>query len=199
VHAQQQLMPVERYLDSLSSAAVAHRFAILSQTKVPDNCLMEAARSLRLSFIIAFAAAFFILSSALRGQAVAEDVLQAAVNYVFTGTIAPENGPKIVDLKSCVVVMPDQRNKRYVRYYLSRFKMDSSRISKTYSGRQTNYTLEVDGDDVIIEYLKLDQTTILNGYKSAQISLPGNIDQTERALHLIFTEHCKSDRPKTPF
>ena len=77
--------------------------------------------------------------------------------------------------------------------------MDRSRISKTYSGRQTNYTLEVDGDDVIIEYLKPDQATVTNGYKSAQISLPGNIDQTERALHFIFTDHCKADRPKMPF
>ena len=141
----------------------------------------------------------FILLVPLRGQAVADDALQAAVNYVFTGKIAPENGPKIVDLKSCVVVIPDQKFKRYVRYYLSRFKMDGSRISKTYSGRQTKYTLEVDGDDAIIEYLSLDQATVTNGYKSAQIPLPGNIDQTERALHLIFTEHCKSDEPKAPF
>ena len=47
--------------------------------------------------------------------------------------------------------------------------MERSRISNTYSGRHTNYTLEVDGDDVIIEYLKPDQTTVINGYKSAQI------------------------------
>ena len=161
--------------------------------------IMESAISHRSSFLIAVAASFFILIASLRVQAATEDVFQAAVNYVFTGMITPENGPKIADLKSCVVVMPDQRNKRYVRYYLSRFKMDRSRISNTYSGRQTNYTLEVDGDDVIIEYLKPDQTTVTNGYKSAQISLPGNIDQTKRALHLIFTDHCKSDRPKTPF
>ncbi len=77
--------------------------------------------------------------------------------------------------------------------------MDLSRISKTYSGRQTFYTLEVEGDDVIIEYLNLDKTAVVSRYKSAQISLPGNIAQTEKALHLIFSEHCKADRPKPPF
>ena len=50
-----------------------------------------------------------------------------------------------------------------------------------------------------IEYLSLDEATVTNGYKSAQIPLPGHVDQTERALHLIFTEHCKSDEPKAPF
>ncbi len=160
---------------------------------------MEPASSRRSRFVMTLVATSVILIAPSRVRAVAEDLLQAAVNYVFTGTIAPENGPKIVDLKSCVVVMSDQRNKRYVRYYLSRFKMDRSRITKTYSGRQTNYTLEVDGDDVIIEYLNLDKTTVTNGYKSAQIPLPGNIDQTERAIHLIFTEHCKANKPKTPF
>jgi len=159
----------------------------------------RGSNSSRPSFTVALASMLFILLVPLRGQAVAEDALQAAINYVFTGKIAPENGPKIVDLKSCVVVIPDQKFKRYVRYYLSRFKMDGSRISKTYSGRQTKYTLEVDGDEAIIEYLSLDQATVTNGYKSAQIPLPGNIDQTERALHLIFTEHCKSDEPKAPF
>lgn len=161
--------------------------------------LMEPASSRRSSVVIAFAAVSFILLAPSQIRTMAEDLLQEAINYVFTGSIEPENGPKIVDRKSCVIVMPDQRNKRFVRYYLSRFKIDSSRISKTYSGRQTNYTLEVDGDDMIIEYLSLDQTTVTSGFKSAQISLPGNIEQTERAIHLIFTEYCKPDRPKTPF
>jgi hypothetical protein len=76
--------------------------------------------------------------------------------------------------------------------------MDDSRISKTYAGRQTLYTLEVDGDDVIIEYLGLDQSTVVNGYRTAQIALPGNIDQTEKALQLI-AQRCKADQPKPPF
>jgi hypothetical protein len=135
----------------------------------------------------------------MQAPARAADVLEEAINYVFTGTIAPENGPSLVDRKSCVVVVPDPRNKRYVRYYMSRFRMDDSRISKTYSGRQTNYTLEVDGDDTIIEYLDLDRKTVVIGYKTAQIPLPGNIDQTEKALHLIFTQYCKTDAPKAPF
>ena len=149
---------------------------------------------------LAIAAVAFFGAAALHPRAMAEDdVFQHAVNYVFTGRVAPQDSPEIVDRKSCVVVLSDPRNKRYIRYYLSRFKMDVSRISKTYSGRQTFYTLEVEGDDVIIEYLNLDKTAVTSRYKSAQISLPGNIAQTEKALQLIFSEHCKADNPKPPF
>jgi hypothetical protein len=149
---------------------------------------------------LAIAAVAFFAAAALHPRAVAEDdVFQQAVNYVFTGRVDLKDSPEIVDRKSCVVVVSDPRNKRYIRYYLSRFKMDVSRISKTYSGRQTFYTLEVEGDDVIIEYLNLDKTAVVSRYKSAQISLPGNITQTEKALHLIFSEHCKADDPKPPF
>ena len=77
--------------------------------------------------------------------------------------------------------------------------MDGARISKTYSGRQTFYILEVESNDVVVENLALDKKTVVTGYKTAQISLPGDIDQTEMALHLIFTDHCKSDKPKSPF
>ena len=37
------------------------------------------------------------------------------------------------------------------------------------------------------------------GFKSAHIALPGNIERTEKALHLVFSEHCKADQPKSPF
>jgi hypothetical protein len=148
---------------------------------------------------LAGAVACFMTLATLHIRALAQDLLQEAINYVFTGKVAPEAGPKLVDRDACIVVVPDPRNKRYIRYYLSRFKMDDSRISKTYAGRQTLYTLEVDGDDVIIEYLSLDQGTVVNGYRTAQIALPGNIDQTEKALHLIFTGHCKATQPKAPF
>jgi hypothetical protein len=59
--------------------------------------------------------------------------------------------------------------------------------------------LEVQGDDILLEYLSADKRTVAYGFKSAQISLPGNIDQTEKALKIIFAEHCKSDKPKSPF
>jgi hypothetical protein len=48
-------------------------------------------------------------------------------------------------------------------------------------------------------YLKADKTTVDYGFKSAHISLAGNIDETKKALHLIFAEHCKPDKPKSPF
>ena len=77
--------------------------------------------------------------------------------------------------------------------------MDESRISKLYSGSKISYELEVGGDDIVVEYLNSDKTTIDFGLKSVHISLPGNIDQTEKALHLIFNEYCKPEKPKTPF
>jgi hypothetical protein len=149
--------------------------------------------------MLSFAAAIFFLWT-VPLQAVAEDdVFQEAINYVFTGRIDPTDGPDIVDRKSCIVVVPEPDLNRYARYYLKRFKMDVARISKKYAGRQTLYELEVEGDDVILEFLKADKTTVDYGFKSAHISLPGNIDETEKALHLIFAEHCKPDKPKSPF
>ena len=96
-------------------------------------------------------------------------------------------------------MVPEPDLNRYARYYLNRFKMDVSRISKKYAGRQVLYELEVEGDDVILEFLKADKTTVNFGFKSAHISLPGNIDRTEKALHLVFDGHCKADQPKSPF
>ena len=77
--------------------------------------------------------------------------------------------------------------------------MDVARVSKKYSGSQVLYELEVEGDDVLLEFVKLDKTTVDYGFRSAHISLPGNIEQTEKALRLIFAEHCKTDKPKSPF
>jgi hypothetical protein len=129
----------------------------------------------------------------------ADDRFQHAVNYVFTGKLDPPNGPEIVDRKSCTVLVPEPKFNRYARYYLSRFKMDTARISKKYAGSQTLYELEVEGDDVLFEYLKADKTTVDYGFRSAHISLPGNPDQTEKALALIFSEYCKVERPRSPF
>jgi hypothetical protein len=76
--------------------------------------------------------------------------------------------------------------------------MDSARMTKKYAGTKTLYQLDVEGDDLVIEYLAMDKTTVVQGYKSAQIPLPGNIDQAEKALKII-TERCKADQPKSPF
>jgi len=151
---------------------------------------------------LSFAAATLSLLWAMPQQARAaaeDDVLQQAINYVFTGTIDPQDRPEIVDRKSCVVVVPEPRFKRYARYYLTRFKMDVARFSKKYSGHDVSYELEVEGDSVLLEFLKPDKTTVDYGFKSAHISLPGNIDRTEKALALIFSEYCKVERPRTPF
>ena len=142
----------------------------------------------------------FLMTSVLQTPAMpADDAFQQMINYVFTGQIAPGDAPEIVDRKLCSVLVHETKFNRYARYYLSRFKMDTSRISKTYVGTQVHFELEVEGDDVILEYLKADKRTVDYGFKSAHISLPGNIEQTEKALRLIFAEHCKSENPKPPF
>ena len=161
--------------------------------------LNKSGHKFRLSLAIAVAA--FLWTIDLQARAVPEDddVFEQAVNYVFTGRIDPQAGPEIVDRKSCVVVVPVPKFGGYARYYLTRFKMDEARISNKYSGREISYELEVDGDEVLVEYLKIDKTTVDYGFKSAHISLPGNIDQTKKALRLIFAEYCKADKPKSPF
>jgi hypothetical protein len=127
------------------------------------------------------------------------DLFQEAVNYVFTGATDPPDAPEIVDRKSCIVLMRDAKYQRYIRYHLKRFKMDTANYSKIYAGSRALYNLEVTGDDVILEYLDMDKTTVSQAYKSAQIPLPGNIDQTQRALKIIFTDYCRADQLKTPF
>lgn len=133
------------------------------------------------------------------GVATADDLFQQAINYVFTGSIDPKDAPEIVDPKTCVVVVPDRNFKRFARYYMSRFKMNTSLIGKKYSGPRTLYELDVSGDDTILEYLSADKATVLEAFKSAQIPLPGDIDRTQKALNIIFADHCKPEQEKTPF
>jgi hypothetical protein len=148
---------------------------------------------------LAVAAVSFLWIVPLHVRAMAEDdVLQLAINYIFTGRIDPPDRPEIVDRTSCIVVVFEPKFQAYVKYYLSRFRLDNARISKTYSGQQILYVLEVEGDDTVVEHLNPDKTTVARGFKSAQISLPGNIDQSEKALRLI-ADHCKPDKPKAPF
>jgi len=151
---------------------------------------------------VAIAVALFLWMAPLQTRAMTEDdVFQQAINYIFTGQIDPnpKHQPEIVDRKTCVVVVPKPNVNGYARYYLNRFKMDVSRISKRYAGRRVFYQLEVEGDDIIFESLKADKTTVEFGLRSVHISLPGNIDQTEKALKLVFAEYCKPDKLKSLF
>ena len=162
--------------------------------------LNEGCHKIRLSLAVAVALVSFFRMDSLQNRVVAaDDVFQQVVNYVFTGRTDPNDSVEIVDRKSCIVVVPEPKFNRYARYYLKRFKMDLARISKKYAGAQTLYELEVEGDDVILEYLKADKTTADYGFKIAYISLPGNIDHTEKALRIIFSEYCKADTLKSPF
>jgi len=157
------------------------------------------AKSSEIKWTFAVAAVTLFWAAPLLIQAAADDVFQRAVNYVFTGRIDPPDSPEIVDRKSCIVVVFESKFRSYVRYYLSRFQMDSSHISKTYSGRQISYILEVEGEDIIVEHLNPDKTTVARAFKSAQISLPGDIDESEKALRLIFNDYCKPETRKSPF
>ena len=132
-------------------------------------------------------------------RALAEtDRLQQAVNYVFTGRIDPPNAPEIVDRDACVVVVPDPRFKRYIRYHLGRFRIEDALYDKRYAGSRVDYVLDVRGDEVIIEYLSADKQTVAQSYRSAQIALPGDIDQTRKALQIV-SDRCKSKKSHAPF
>ena len=142
-----------------------------------------------------------LLAVALRaGAAAGDDVLQKAVNYMFTGKVDPADAPAIADRKACIVVVPDPDYKRYARYYLARFRVDDASIVKKYSGSRVLYELDVASTDaVLVEYLNLDRRTVIQGYKSAQIPLPGDIEQTRRAFKLIFGDYCKPEQENNPF
>jgi hypothetical protein len=127
-----------------------------------------------------------------------DDPLQKAVNYLFTGDNNPQQVPEILDRKSCVVVVQDPKSKQFIRYYVGRFRIDTAFINKTYVGSETVYSLDVKGAEVIVEYLDVDKSTVLHGHKSAQISLPGDIDQTNKALALI-SSLCRNGKPKDQF
>jgi hypothetical protein len=149
---------------------------------------------------LAVAIVTVLWTAVLQNRAVADaDLFQDAVNYVFTGKTDPQDAPEIVDRKSCIIVMRDPKYKRYIRYYLSRFRMNTAVFNKTYAGSQALYDLEVENDNVLLEYLDMDKSTVTQGYKSAQIPLHGNIDQTQKALKIIFADDCKADQPKVPF
>jgi hypothetical protein len=175
-------------------------FAVRCRKEVMADLARSNDGGRRIGLGLAVAALSVLWTAPLQNRAeAADDVFQQAVNYVFTGRIDPPNAPEIVDRSACIVVVPDTKFKRYIRYYLKRFKMDASRINKTYSGSQALYELEVGGDDIVVEFLNLDKTTVDFGLKTAHISLPGNIDQEERALRRIFDEYCKPEKPKLPF
>jgi hypothetical protein len=127
-----------------------------------------------------------------------DDALQLAVNYVFTGRVDPPAAPDITDRQACIVVLPDRRNNRHVRYYLKRFNVDTAWFSKRYSGRDVLYTLEVEGPDTIVEYLTADKSRVSYGFKSTNIPLAGDVDLTKKALERIATL-CPAERPKAPF
>ena len=159
----------------------------------------RAAKNDRARRCLAGGVVVFLWIAPLQIRAVAEDdPLQKAVNYLFTGTNNPQNAPEILDRKSCVVIVPDPKSKQSIKYYLGRFRLDTALIDKTYAGSEIVYSLDVKGAEVIVEYLDLGKSTVLHGHKSAQISLPGDIDQTNKALALI-ASLCRNGRPKDQF
>jgi hypothetical protein len=149
---------------------------------------------------MAGAAALLVCTLIGRAPAAADaDIFQQAINYVFTGKAEPSDALDIVDRKSCVIVLHDPQFNRYVRYYLNRFNMDDARFDKRYVGQRVINELNVKGDDVVAEYLGPDRQTVIQGYRSIQISLPGDIDQTRKGLRIIFADYCKAEKPKAPF
>ena len=154
----------------------------------------RAAKNDRVRRCLARGVVVFLWIVPLQILALEDDPLQKAVNYLFTGRNDPQDAPEILDRKSCVVVVSDPKSKQPTRYYLGRFRMDTAFINKTYAGSETVYSLDVKGGEVIVEYLDLGKSTVLHGHKSAQISLPGDIDQISKALALI-ASLCRNRKP----
>ena len=147
------------------------------------------------AFVIAV---LLLLSHVLHTRALAEtDKLQQAIAYVFTGNIEPQSHIKLVDRKLCVVAVSEPETNRATRYYLSRFKPDSFRFEKRYVGRNPTYQLYVEGDEDVVEFLNPDMT-VSHGHRTARFPLPGDIDQSQRALRLI-ADACKPEKPKPLF
>jgi hypothetical protein len=154
----------------------------------------RAAKNDRVRRCLARGVVVFLWIVPLQILALEDDPLQKAVNYLFTGRNDPQDAPEILDRKSCVVVVSDPKFKQTVRYYLGRFRMDTAFINKTYAGSETVYSLDVKGAEVIVEYLDPGKSMVLHGHKSAQISLPGDIDQISKALALI-ASLCRNGKP----
>jgi hypothetical protein len=148
---------------------------------------------------LAAAAAVFLVWPLQHPVHAAEKAFQQALNYVLTGQTEPAAPPEITDAQTCIVVTREPTFHRYVRYYFERFKMGDSLIQKTYSGRGTNYSLDVEGDCVILEYLDADKSTVVSGFKSAQVALAGDIEHTKKALALIFSSYCKAGKSSALF
>ena len=165
----------------------------MTRVSVPFDRALRAGRYL--AAVIVAGLGFAQLQSAHA----AADIFQQAVNYVFTGEVAPQDAPRIVDRQACVIVMRDRKYNRYIRYRLTRFKMDTALFTKKYSGSEPSYELDVKGDSVILEYLSPDQKSVAQAYRSAQIPLPGDIDQTRKALDIVFGQFCKPEKPAGPF
>ena len=179
------------FLASVAIQASSTLRQMHDQTTVERAAKNDRARRCLAAGVAVF---LWIVSPQIRALA-EDDPLQKAVNYLFTGRNNPQDAPEILDRKLCVVVVSDPKSKQSIRYYLGRFRIDNAFINKTYAGSETVYNLDVKGAEVIVEYLDLDKSRVLHGHKSAQISLPGDIDQTNRALALI-ASLCTSGKSK---
>jgi hypothetical protein len=156
-------------------------------------------RTARWALAVALTAVAWTVAAPAAGAA-DPDRFQQAVNYIFTGNANPTEYDELVDRSACVVVVPDPGFKRYIRYYLSRFRMDDAFFDKKYSGSRVLYTLDVKGDDIIIEYLLPDKQTVTQRYRTAQIPLPGDdIDLTQKAFKIVADDGCKPEKSKAPF
>jgi hypothetical protein len=76
--------------------------------------------------------------------------------------------------------------------------MDDALFDKRYAGSRVDYVLNVKGDEIILEYLNPDKQTVAQSYRSAQIPLPGDIDQTQKAFQII-ADRCKPKKSNAPF
>jgi hypothetical protein len=170
----------------------------LAPRELPGSDVMAIGTGL--GRVIGLAAVVWLGAAAVAATAATPDLFQQAVAYVFTGRVDPPDPVEIVDRKACIVIVADVRFKRLTRYYLAHFDMDHARFNTRYSGTRAYYELDVRGDDVILDYLDPTTRAVLQSYRSAQIALPGGLEQTRRALDVVFAaSNCKASELKTPF
>ncbi len=125
------------------------------------------------------------------------DRLRQAITYIFTGSIEPQENIEVADGTPCVVIVSEPDRNRISRYHLRRFKPETFRFEQRYVGRTPTYQLYVEGDEDVIEFLSSDRS-VSHSHRTARFALPGDIDQSRRALRLI-SEQCKPEKPKPLF
>ena len=131
-----------------------------------------------------------------------DDVLQKALNYIFRGDIGAP-GVSIVDRKACVVKVVSMGGGLEQTFFLRAVKSAriENQLRQTTYGPQYRPVISLEGDGTVME------ETVWPGTKSAEtsrtkktaISIIGDVERTQNALHLVVSDFCQPEASKLPF